>query len=183
MPDLTIHAGKADFLALAITNSTPLFVEVTDRTFLFYPHKILEFSQELVVVGEDVERRCMMDIPLKEIVRFHEQHSVYQSNFTTADIDEFIKGIREVEENAVRLILKIDHTLHQIDLPEGYHHLGKTYVTTNSEGDRIWAATVEPGLGLIEWIYSMRYHVEILDPSSVKEEYYRYCQYLQSEGA
>lgn len=184
MPLLTIHAGKVDFFNNAIKQFKCLEVSIEEnKLFKFFPKKVIEFSGEIYAIGEHVEQRCMVDIPLSQLNLCNEVDDKYESIYSEIEINEFIKNLREVEGTALRLVLKIDHSFQNFGLPNGLQHLGKTYMTTNGNGDRIWAATVESSLGLMEWLHSIHSRVEILDPQAIKDDFYRYCHYLENKGA
>ncbi len=184
MPQPIIHAGKIDYFEAMIEQGRCLEVTLNDQSILkFYPRKVIELTGELNVIGEHIEKRCLVDISFSNISTFSETDQDYSSNFSDLAIDDFITNIREIEGSDSRLVLKIDHCLQKIEPPQGFQHLGKTFVTTNGNGDHIWAATVESSVTLMEWLYSMRHVIEILNPQAVKEDYYRYCHYLENKGA
>ncbi len=179
-----ISAGKAEFFVMAIAEHMVIDIELNSGDcYKFFPQQILEFNEQLIVIGENIENRLLIDITLNDILSYCALNISYQSNFTKRQVDSFIKTLREVEGSSVRLILKIDHSFVEFAPPRSFQHLGNTYVTFNGNGDRIWAATVEPNLTLIEWLYSIRHNIEILDPKSVRDHLKNYCYYMETRSA
>lgn len=91
------------------------------------------------------------------------------------EVEEFITAIRAMNEKETRLILKIFDP-QSVNLFPDHQFLGKPCMITNPNGDLIWAAYVEACEPLYEWLLSMGESVEILDPTTFKQEYLRYCE-------
>ena len=88
-------------------------------------------------------------------------------------------AIRSITGNEERLVLRISSP-EKVNLKPQYHFLGSPYVTTNTEGEFIWAASVEVSSELFRWLDSIKDEIEILDPQEVKEEFENF---LVSESA
>jgi hypothetical protein len=91
------------------------------------------------------------------------------------DVADFIRALRAMADNETRLVLKIKNP-ERFQLMPDYQFLGKPCLITNPEGDLIWAAWVEPGEEIFEWLMQMENYVEILEPSEFILDYAAYCE-------
>jgi hypothetical protein len=141
-----------------------------------YPHKIVFLDGVLSLIGEDTNDRCMVCIDFDNIessLKVSDHH--YKVNFTAQEVDDFIMAIRSITGNEERLVLRVSAP-EKVNLKPQFHFLGSPYVTTNTEGEFIWAASVEVSEELFKWIESIKDEVEILDPQEVKEQFESYLQ-------
>jgi len=99
----------------------------------------------------------------------------YKPHYGPVEINQFISMVRSLSGKEERLVLKIISP-GQVELSPKYHFLGNPYVTLNYQGAMIWAATVEKGPELFNWLYSIRSSIEILDPSDLASEFSDYCR-------
>lgn len=161
----------------AIRRGFTLFIELHDgRKLDFSPHKAVFIEGDLCLVGEDCNDRCLVYFNILEINNLKVDLDIkYQPNFSSLEINDFIGAIRAVSGEEERLVLKII-SQESVDLRPAYQFLGNPYVTTNMNGDLIWAASVETSDELFEWLLSIKDHIEILDPSSIKEKFVEFCQ-------
>lgn len=139
-----------------------------------YPHKIVFLDGVLSLIAEDTNDRCMVCIDFDNIessLRVSDHH--YKVNFVGQEVDDFIMAIRSITGNEERLVLRVSAP-EKVNLKPQFHFLGSPYVTTNTEGEFIWAASVEVSEELFKWIESIKDEVEILDPQEVKEEFESY---------
>ena len=88
-------------------------------------------------------------------------------------VDDFINAIRAVAGSEERMVLKVKNA-ETVDLRPPYHFLGNPYMTSNMNGDLIWAASVEMSDDLLEWLYQIKDSVEILDPEHLKDRFEEY---------
>lgn len=144
-----------------------------------YPHKLVYLEGELCLVGEDVIDRCLVALPVSEVqaLRFDVTKN-YKANFSPLEVDDFILAMRVVSGSEERLVLKLK-TSSDVDLNPPYHFLGNPYITTNAEGDVIWAASIEVCDDFYAWLHSLGERVEIMDPPHVAEGYH---SWLTSES-
>ena len=154
-----------------------LSLELHDsRKFDFYAHKPVFIEGELCLVGEDCNDRCLVYFNILEVKDLKvDIETKYRPNYSSIEINDFIAAVRAVSGQEERLVLKIISSA-DVDLRPSYQFLGNPYVTTNMNGDLIWAASIEKSDELFEWLLSINDHIEILDPSSLKKEYLEYCQ-------
>jgi hypothetical protein len=141
-----------------------------------YLHKIVYLEGMLSIIGEDINTKQIIAFGAHEIQDFEtvEKHS-YVRNFSSVEIDDFISAMRAIDGIEERLVLKVSSKL-EGDITPKYIHLGKPFVTSNMEGDRIWVAHVEPSDELFEWLVALQDHVEIVDPASIKWGVLKYCE-------
>lgn len=142
-----------------------------NRTCSIYPHKLVYLEGELNLIGEDVVDRCLVALPVVDVhnVRFDVTKN-YRVNFSSLEVDDFILAMRVVSGNEDRLVLKLKANS-DVDLNPPYHFLGNPYITTNSQGDVIWAASVEVCDDFYAWLHGLGDRVEILDPPHVADGY------------
>ncbi|WP_164848225.1 WYL domain-containing protein [Halobacteriovorax sp. HLS] len=161
----------------AIKRGFVMSIELHDgRKFDYFAHKAVFIEGELCLVGEDCNDRCLVYFNILEIEELKVDLDIqYIPNYSSIEVNDFIAAIRAVSGQEERLVLKIVSSSN-VDLRPSYQFLGNPYVTTNMNGDLIWAASVERSDELYEWLLSINDHIEILDPSSLKKEYLEYCQ-------
>mgnify|MGYP003672906899 CR=1 FL=1 len=136
-----------------------------------YPHKLVYLEGELSIVGEDSSDRCLVSFPVNDLsaIRFDVTKN-YQPNFSPIEVDDFVLALRVVSGNEERLVLKLK-TSNDVDLNPPYHFLANPYITTNAEGDVIWAASVEVCDDFYAWLHDLGDRVKIMDPQHVAEGY------------
>lgn len=144
------------------------------KSTTIFPHRLVFLEGELSVVGEDNTDRSLICVSVNEIedVRLL-INSDYTQNFTPRSVDDFINAIRAVAGSEERMVLKVKNA-ETVDLKPPYHFLGNPYMTSNMNGDLIWAASVEMSDDLLEWLYQIKDSVEILDPEHLKERFEEY---------
>lgn len=146
------------------------------RQIDFYPHRILFLDGSLSVVGEESNDKCLVYFLIDDLEKAKAIiDSNYVATYTSIEINDFITQVRLVGGQEERLVLKIK-AYEELDLSPAYHYLGTPYMTANSDGDVIWAASVEVSEELFEWLLSIKGHIEILDPTSFKMEFLEFCE-------
>ncbi len=171
------HKELVEMIQSCLKDNFLLEVELQDhRTIDVYCHRLVYLDGGLSLVGEDSNDRCLVYFNIAEVTKANISiENGYTHNFSTMEINDFIVAIRAVTGQEERLVLKI-RSQEDLDLKPEYHFLGSPYVTSNMRGDLIWAASVEVSNELFEWLLSIEAHVEILDPTSFKEEFLAYCE-------
>ncbi len=180
-----MSADREEILGL-LTEATHagaiLRIETTENNSIkAYPHKVVFLDGELSLIAEDGQDRCMICVAFDNIksVKVEIDHQ-YRPNFVMAEVDDFIMAIRSITGNEERLVLRISAP-EKVNLNPKYHFLGSPYVTTNTEGEFIWAASVEISPELFKWLASIQDEVEILDPQEVKEEFRNFLESEQNQ--
>ena len=153
------------------------FLNLTDgKKVELYPHKLVHIDGSLNIVGEDLSDGCLIHISLGLIQSVSEfEKSQFSPKYSVHEINDFVQAIRSVSGSEERLVLKIRDQISQ-EFETGYHFMGDPYITSNMEGEMIWAASVEISDDLFEWLYQLGDSVEILDPTTVKEQYEIYLE-------
>ncbi len=158
----------------AFNTESLLLVTVGKKTYEIHPHKLIMLEGDLSLVGEETNDRCLVSYPLDEVSKIKlNKISDYTANYSRFEVNEFIMAIRAVSGREERLVLKIDQN-NPVNLNPAYQFLGHPYMTANSEGDFIWAASVEISSPLYDWLISMGENIEILDPAGVRSEFQKY---------
>jgi hypothetical protein len=168
-------------LGESISQGAVITIEAENNNYIkAYPHKVVFLDGVLSLIAEDVNDRCMICMEFSDMLGITPkfEHN-YKVNFVSAEVDDFIMAIRSITGNEERLVLRISSP-EKVNLKPQYHFLGSPYVTTNTEGEFIWAASVEVSSELFRWLDSIKEEIEILDPQEVKEEFENF---LVSESA
>jgi hypothetical protein len=140
-----------------------------------FVHRVVFLDGELCVVGEDCTDRCMVYLEMSAIKGIKKIEELdYVPNFSPVEVNDFIFAIRSISGNEERLVIKIKNQ-NNVDLTPPYHFLGNPYITSNMEGDLIWAASVEISPELFHWLSSMESNIEILDPAHIREDFEAFC--------
>lgn len=160
----------------AVKSHQALTVKTHDeKHYNIFACKVLHLEGQLTLIAEDAGDHCLMVIPLMQIQSCEPLEKNGLPRVTNYEIEEFITAVRSMNEKETRLILKI-YNPQAVNLFPDHHFLGKPCMVTNPEGDLIWAAYVEPCQDLFDWVYSLSHHVEILDPTNFKEQYFSYLE-------
>lgn len=146
-----------------------------EKEHVVFPQKILHLEGSLCLIAEDENDHSLISFHLNEIHSIEILLSKKVQQKTNFEIEEFIAALRSMGDKETRLILKI-HNPEEVNLFPEHHFLGKPCMITNSNGDLIWAAYVEPCEALFEWLSMLGKSVEILDPLRFKQEYLAYCE-------
>lgn len=147
-----------------------------------FPHRQVYLDGVLCVVGENITDRSLCYFEVKEITEIVDLAHHYEPNLSQIEINEFISYLRMINGREERLVLKI-YSQEEADLLPQHHFLGNPFVTSNTEGDMIWAATIEICDDVYQWLYEMNDRVEILDPGHVRKDFAHYCELKKESTA
>lgn len=142
---------------------------------IFYAHRMIFIEGTLSCIFEETTDKSLVYFELHKILDVEAFAIRYDPQFTPFEINHFVNNLRMINGNEERLVLKIFGKEDLNFLPK-YHFLSSPYVAMGKDGDIIWAATIEMCDDIYQWLYSMKDHVEVLDPTTVKKEFSRYCQ-------
>ncbi len=132
-------------------------------------HKLVYIDGVLSIIGEDINDRCLTCIDINEIEAYSIDYTThYRPNFASAEVDDFISAVRSISGNEQRLVMKIPSP-EKVNLRPEFHFLGNPYVTTNIEGEFIWAASVEVSQELYKWLSTIYSEIQIIDPKEVRD--------------
>lgn len=140
-----------------------------------FPHRLVFLDGILCVVGESILDRSLVFFGVEDIKDVKDFAQEYEPNLSQIEVNEFICHLRLINGKEERLILKI-YSQYEADLLPSHHFLGNPFVTSNTEGEMIWAATLEMCDDLFQWLYSMKDRAEVLDPGHVRKEFAHYCE-------
>ena len=168
----------------AITNRDIVLVYLSNnKKYECYPHRVLYIDGDLTFVGEEVTDRCLVSYSFNEVERVKTLEDVsYQANFMSPEIDDFIYAIRAITGNEERLVLKI-RSPENVNLKPDYQFLGNPYITVNTDGDFIWAASVDISDELFSWMESIQNDIEILDPVDLQDQFLEYLEHKNRKQA
>lgn len=146
-----------------------------NKECVIFPHRLVFLDGVLCVVGESTNDKILVYFGLEDIKNVEEFKIVYEPNLSQIEVNEFICHLRLINGKEERLVLKI-YSQYEADLLPNHHFLGNPFVTSNTEGDMIWAATIEMCDDIFHWLYSMKDRAEVLDPGHVRLEFAHYCE-------
>ena len=153
----------------------------TDKECDVFPHRLVFLDGILCVVGENIVDKTLVYFGLEDIKDVENLEQMYGPNLSQIEVNEFIGHLRLINGKEERLVLKI-YSQDQADLLPENHFLGNPFVTSSTEGDMIWAATLEMCDDIFHWLYKMRDRVEVLDPGHIRKEFSHYCE-LKKENS
>jgi hypothetical protein len=140
-----------------------------------FPHRIVFLDGVLCLVGEDLKDKALVFFAVEDFKNIEKKEHVYEPNLSQIEVNDFIGHLRLINGNEERLILKI-YSSDQMDLLPAFHYLGNPFITSNSEGDMIWAASIEICEDVYKWLYKLKDRVEILDPGHVRKDFAHFCE-------
>lgn len=164
-----------NFLEESLLDKKAVRLKLQKNTLKVYPYKIVYFDGDLNLIGEEIVDGCLVRVPLKSIHSALEIVEEFKGKYAAIEVEEFVSSLRAMSENQVRLVLKI-HSRKEFSLNFNKMHLEKPVLFTNPQGDFIWAASLEPSVEIYEWLCSLGSAVEILDPTSFKIQFIKYCE-------
>ena len=151
------------------------------KTCTIFPHRLVFLDGILCVIGESIADKTLVFFGVEDIKDIRDLSQDYEPNLSQIEINEFICHLRLINGKEERLVLKI-YSQYEADLLPSHHYLGNPFVTSNTEGDMIWAATIEICDDLFQWLHSMKDRAEVLDPGHVRKEFSHYCE-MKKEGS
>jgi predicted DNA-binding transcriptional regulator YafY len=164
------------FIEEAIIDKELININLKNKKVMkLFPRKVVFLDNELTLVAEGVDDKCLFNISLNEIHSIYEDDQDWKPLFSAIEIDDFIASIRAITENEIRLVLKV-YEREKFNTDLKHHHFGNQCMFTNPEGDYIWAATIEPNDEILNWLSELGQDVEVLDPISIKRDLLKYCE-------
>jgi hypothetical protein len=142
---------------------------------VIFPHRLVFLDGILCVVGESTNNKVLLYFGIEDIQSIEEFAVDYKPNLSQIQVNEFICHLRLINEKEERLVLKV-YSQYEADLLPSHHFLGNPFVTTNAEGEMIWAATIEMCDNVFQWLFTMKDRVEVLDPGHIRREFSHYCE-------
>ena len=140
-----------------------------------FPHRLVYLEGVLCVVGENLTDKTLLYFGIEDISDVFDLSNSYLPNLSQIEVNDFIVNIRLINGKDERLVLKI-YNQEGTDLLPMHHYLGNPFVSSSTEGDMIWAATIEMCDDVFHWLYCMRDRVEILDPGHLRKDFAHYCE-------
>lgn len=137
------------------------------------PCKLVHLEGRMNLIAEETQGHGLIALPVAEMKRMKPMGEHLSPRSISFEVTDFVRALREMGENEVRLILKIKDPGSFAPTPH-YEFLRNTTIITNPEGEMIWASYVEPSHELFSWLMEMGPQVEILDPPSFMQDYAAY---------
>lgn len=149
-------------------------INTSNESFNVIVHKVLETKSGKSLLAENLDQGFLFEIKLRDIKKMNvDDHKKVDSHFNLFDIKRFEQSLHEIESEQVRLVLKIKQ-LSNFKTESFYQNFGRPYVTSNGDGDIIWAADVNADEQLFEWLSRWGDEIEIIDPLYIKMDYQQY---------
>jgi hypothetical protein len=166
----------------AMAQALPLHISAQNKKNEIWPHKVVFIDGKLTLIAEDIMDRCLVSFNIVELDScLLLEKKNYHPNFALSETDDFVSAIRAVSGNEMRLILKVNSP-EKVNLTPPYHFLANPYVTVNSEGEFIWAASVEVSDELYLWLTEMKDQIEILDPPEIRQKFQEFVHQLEKSN-
>ncbi len=160
----------------SIVEKRKLNIELANKKLIeLYPIRLVYIDGELSLIGECLGDKILNYFSISEFKNVNLTDQFFESEHSPIEINEFIQSLRVVNGHEERIILKV-YAQDQVNLMPEHHFLGNPFVTSNGEGDLIWAADLELCEDVFQWLYSIKDQVEILDPGHIRKEFSLYCQ-------
>ena len=140
-----------------------------------FPHRLVFLDGTLCVVGENINDKTLVYFGVEDIKTVEDYATAYEPNLSQIEVSDFVCHLRLINGKEERLVLKI-YSQDEQDLLPRHHFLGNPFVTMSTEGDMIWAATIEMCDDIFQWLYKMRDRVEVMDPGHIRKEFAHYCE-------
>ncbi len=155
----------------AALKDEPVSVMTSDQKKIgVFIHKVVYIDGVLSLIGEETSDRCLTCIDIDQIKSYQVEHgSHYRANFAAAEVDDFISAVRAISGNEQRLVMKVSSP-DKVNLKPDFHFLGNPFVTMNTEGEFIWAASVEVSNELYKWLASIYSDINVIDPKEVRDD-------------
>lgn len=162
-------------LHMAIGQGHSVEIKIFGKAYHIYPHQLVYLDGELNLICEGVAEKCLLCFPFAEIKNVNVCEEGVHPRFGYYDVSAFIQKMRAVDEKEERLVLKIlDPKRFKT---ENFHEFfANPCLILTPRGESIWAASVEKSENLFDWLYQMFDFIEILDPTSLKKDFFDYCQ-------
>jgi predicted DNA-binding transcriptional regulator YafY len=164
------------FIEESILEQKVLSLSMDHKQYVLFPRKLIYIDNQLSLVAESLNEKCLLNIPIENISNIFEQDRQWTQMFTKMEVDDFVSSLRSIHENEIRLVLKI-YNRERFDSQLPVHQFSKACIFTNPDGDFIWAASVEPNHAIHEWLSELGTDIEILDPIQFKKDFLSYCEH------
>jgi hypothetical protein len=168
----------------AVNKKCLLRVKTTNNKVIsLFPRRIVNLDGVLNVIGEDDQDRCLINICFHQIKSVEIDPDLhFTPNLSNIEIDDFIEALRSVNDNEIRVVLKIKNK--DINFKEpNFQYIKNPYLISNSDGDFIWAASMEMNSDLLDWLNSYHDEVEIMNPKILKVHYDSYVKKLNKKAS
>lgn len=137
------------------------------------PQRLTSIGDNICLIGEEVNEHYLSYIYIKSIEKIDENLGDYEVKYTTMEINNFIMGLRIINDNEMRVILKLKGE-EKANFIHPYIHFHHPCVLTNYEGEYIWAATTELTETFLNWLHDLDSQIEILSPPELKNAFLKF---------
>lgn len=159
----------------ALLKRVSICIRYQNKEYQVYPHRLIHLEGKLTLIGEDLQDQLLMSFDIDHLETVKKSTMSETPHFLRKEVDKFISEIRNFSHHEVRLVFKLLHLLPQDELAPKYHFFRNPCLIASPNGEFVWAAHVEPGDELFQWMYDLKDSIEILDPISLKEDFASFC--------
>lgn len=171
----TKEKGIIAFIEESVIDRKVIEFQYQQQAQQVYPRKLVFIDNHLHLIGESTIDSCLISVAVANISNLFEVEKIWKENYTSLEIHEFIKSLRSMSSCSIRLVLKI-FSQERFSLNLEHQFFEKPCMFSNTSGDYIWAATIEPNEKIYEWLCELGSDVEILDPKEFKVDFIEYCE-------
>ena len=168
-------SGIISFLEESVLEKITTQLTIQDKTLKVFPRKIVYIAGSLHLIGENTLDGTLVSVDIDTISQAFEEPTHWKENFSKIEVEDFIASFRLIEENSIRLVLKV-FSQEKFNLNLNHQYFEKPCMFANAKGEHIWAATIEPNEEIFNWLQELGSDVEILDPLDFKHEFLKHCE-------
>jgi hypothetical protein len=162
----------------AIEQEKTIYIINDSKEVELFPLKVLYLEERLCLISESLESGVIEIIKLSDIEKIRISKKEFTPRYSRLEIINLLDGIKNVNDNQVRIVIKVMNP-DKVDLVNNYQLFSNPYMTTNPDGELIWAVSTWPNDIFYRWLFSNRNYIEILDPLDVKDQFMAFCKEFQ----
>ena len=161
----------------AIEQERTITLSLNGKKYELFPLKVLYLEGKLCLISESVASGVLKIHKLMDIEKVGVSKSPYSPKYSRFEIINILDGLKSINDNQVRIVIKILNP-DKVDIADCYSLVSNPYMTTNPEGELIWAINASPNEPFYLWLYNNKDYIQILDPLDVKDQFSAFCREL-----
>ncbi len=167
-----------NLLEECIENKLTVYVEKqNEEKIIASPMAIFYFKERLHLFYEDPKNNILDFLDLEEVKKFDIHPLKFNLNFANKEVLNFIGEVKKKDSRVERVIIKLKNLPRNKNLNHEYMYFNDSSLIDSKNG-KIWSANSEIGASLMSWlaIQHIKYDIEIISPSSIKEDFDHYLE-------
>ncbi len=161
-----------------IKNKLAVYIEKqNNEKIIASPMAIFYFKERLHLFFEDPKNNALDFVDLESVLGFDIHPLKFNMNFNEKEVLNFIGEVKKNDSRVQRVIIKLKNLPRNKDLNCEYMYFNDSSLIDSKNG-KIWSANSEVGVSLMSWlaIQHIKYDVEIISPSGLKDDFDHYLQ-------